>query len=201
LTIFGGVGPVNTRANKASDIELNLEGILRLFLNEGPRWVRDQRSQHRPLGRALSVNEKTRLAPFFEERILDEARLRHVPVIQNPPFYAALSAPGVPIPLDFTLMSGITFDDTILLSEQCPVETASQLGLLFHELVHVVQFKRAGIEGFVERYVLGWAENDFTYERIPLEAQAYALGARFSADPSSGFSVHAEVNVLLGVVS
>lgn len=182
------------------NVDVNLEGILRLFFNEGPRWVRDQRARHRPVGRALSANEKTKLAPFFENEILDDVRPSDVPVIQNPPFYAALSARGIPIPLDFTLMSGITSDDTILMSQLCPVAPASQLGLLFHELVHVVQFRRAGIEGFVERYVLGWAENNFSYERIPLEVQAYALDARFSGQPVSGFSVRAEVDVLLGVV-
>jgi len=176
---------------------VDLTTLIEYFIAEGPRWVRDQRSQHRSVGRALSVDEIRRLSPFFEEGILQEARVTRVPVITNPPFYAPLLAARIPIPLDFSQASGITFDDTILLAEHS-VPPAAQLPVLFHELVHVVQFSLAGIEGFVRRYVTGWAENGCVYESIPLEAQAYALGARFVAQPGFRFSVQDEVAGLIG---
>ena len=146
----------------------------------------------------LTPEETRILAPFFDQPIVEKARFVAVPTIPNPPFYAPLLAQGIPIPLDFSQTSGITFDDTVLLSASSPVEPAQALGLIFHELVHVVQFDLAGIEGFVSRYVLGWAQNGFAYERIPLEVQAYGLDARFSASPTQPFSVRSEVAVLIG---
>ena len=180
---------------------MDLSSLLQLFLTEGPNWVRTQRAAHRSAGRPLSFEETSALASFFEPTILAKARLTNIPVIPNPPFYAPLLAQGIPIPLDFSQTSGITFDDTILLSDSVPVEPGAFLPLLFHELVHVVQFEVAGIEGFVSRYVIGWAENGFEYARIPAEAQAYSLDARFSANPGAPFSVRAEVATLIGPMS
>ena len=180
---------------------MDLSSLLQLFLTEGPKWVRAQRAAHRSAGRPLSFGESSALAPFFEPNLLAKVRLTNVPVIPNPPFYAPLLAQGIPIPLDFSQTSGITFDDTVLLSDAAPVEPSAFLPLIFHELVHVVQFEVAGIEGFVSRYVIGWAENGFEYARIPFEAQAYALDARFNADPAAPFSVRAEVATLIGPMS
>lgn len=78
------------------------------------------------------------------------------------------------MPLDFRAMAGITYDDTILLSDS-RVAADVPIGLLFHELVHVVQYSILGVEEFARQYVLGWAENGFDYFRIPLEVQAYDL--------------------------
>lgn len=177
---------------------MDFSAILQLFINEGPRWVRSQRETHRPAGRTLSLEEQRTLSPFFEADILRKTRVTRVLEIPNPPFYAPLLAQGISIPLDFSKTSGITFGDTILLSELHPVEPDAQLALLFHELVHVVQFDLAGIEGFVSRYVIGWAQNGFAYERIPIEVQAYSLDARFSGQPDSHFSVRDEVATLIG---
>jgi hypothetical protein len=175
--------------------------LVRYFVSEGPKWVREQRAEHRPAGRSLFEHEKLALHPFFQEHILEKARITNVPVIPNPEFYAPLQAQGIPMPLDFSQTSGITFDDTILLSELHPVPPSEHLPLLFHELVHVVQFELAGIDDFVERYVMGWAQNGFAYESIPLEAQAYALDARFASQPHLAFSVNAEAAVLMRQIS
>jgi hypothetical protein len=178
---------------------VDLNDLLQLSLREGPRWVRDQKAAYRSFGWSLSADEKEKLSPFFGQPVVERARIATVPVIPNPDFYTHLQAQGVPIPLDFSQMSGITFDDLILLSGLHAVPPSEQLHLLFHELVHVVQFELAGIDGFVQRYIAGWAQNGFLYERIPFEAQAYALNSRFAAQPDARFSVHAEVAALLGI--
>jgi hypothetical protein len=49
--------------------------------------------------------------------------------------------------------------------------------LHFHELIHVVQWSKLGIEQFLLTYGLGILQ--FGYERSPLEAIAYELQARF----------------------
>jgi hypothetical protein len=51
-------------------------------------------------------------------------------------------------------------------------------GLLFHELVHVEQYRKLGIPRFSELYVRGFL-NGGSYEAIPLEVNAYSLEDRF----------------------
>jgi hypothetical protein len=87
---------------------------------------------------------------------------------------------------DFTRMGAVTFVDTIV-SHQLITD-----GLLFHELVHVVQYQNLGLAGFSRKYVLGFLQGG-SYEDIPLEKHAYALGARFEREPTKDFSVEEEV--------
>jgi hypothetical protein len=65
-------------------------------------------------------------------------------------------------------------------------------GLLFHELVHVEQYRQLGIPRFSELYVRGFL-NGGSYEAIPLEVNAYMLEGRFERNPSRQFSVADEV--------
>jgi hypothetical protein len=139
------------------------------------------------------------LTPFFGVDALIQARITTVSLIPNPDFYDTLAAQGVPIPLDFTQMSGITFVDTILISSARPVPSAGWHRLLFHELVHLVQYQLLGPEEFIRRYVNGWARNGFRYETIPLEQDAYGLDARFASRPDAAFSVRTEVVGQLGL--
>ncbi len=83
-------------------------------------------------------------------------------------------------------MAAVTFVDTIVSDE---VFTDR---LLFHELVHVVQYDKLGLGEFSARYVRGFLSGG-RYEAIPLEMNAYQLDARFSAAPMNPFSVEAEV--------
>ncbi|HKK28450.1 MAG TPA: hypothetical protein VKB18_10235 [Gemmatimonadota bacterium] len=96
--------------------------------------------------------------------------------IDNPPFYREIGR----VLLDFTGMSGITFRDTVVVHAE-RVPEPPPLALLFHELVHVVQFEALGVTEFTRRYVAGWAEGGFSYHAIPLERQAYRLQAGFES--------------------
>ncbi|MGC2694357.1 MAG: hypothetical protein WA738_01055 [Candidatus Angelobacter sp.] len=87
---------------------------------------------------------------------------------------------------DFSGMAAITFIDVIVSHEE--VTDA----LLFHELVHVVQYAQLGIKGLASRYVNGFIHGG-RYEQIPLEKNAYLLESRFSQNPSQPFSVADEV--------
>ena len=60
--------------------------------------------------------------------------------------------------------------------------------LLFHELVHAVQYAQLGATEFASRYVNGFIKGG-SYEKIPLEKNAYELEARFSKDKAAAFSV------------
>ena len=51
--------------------------------------------------------------------------------------------------------------------------------LLFHELVHVEQYRLLGVQAFARAYVQGVVDSGFVYDRIPLEAVALEMCNRF----------------------
>jgi hypothetical protein len=84
-------------------------------------------------------------------------------------------------------MAAVTFKDVVVSHE--PFSD----GLLFHEFVHVEQYRQLGVPRFAELYVRGFL-NGGGYDGIPLEINAYELGSRFEEHPERGFSVEAEVS-------
>jgi hypothetical protein len=146
--------------------------LVTYFIQKGQFWVAAEREFHRPNGRALTSEEFAALCPYFKSTTLDSIVIREVPLIENPGFYAGLPA----IPLDFSQMSGITFVDTIVIGKKrFDPQKIPWLSLLFHECVHVCQYKVLGVTAFIKQYVEGWAEHGFNYYAIPFEVQAYQL--------------------------
>jgi len=76
---------------------------------------------------------------------------------------------------------GITLIDTVLIGASIARAGPRWNGLLFHELVHVAQFRALGTEGFAREYLGGWMAAGRRYSRIPLEVEAYTLQRRFAA--------------------
>jgi hypothetical protein len=118
------------------------------------------------------------VAAFFAPELLGNVRLlvlrdERVP---NPEFYPMLRNLGFENLPDQSTMTAITFCDVVVSHE--PFTD----GLLFHELVHVEQYRQRGIPRFSALYVRGFL-NGGSYEAIPLETNAYTLGARFEANP------------------
>ena len=171
---------------------MNGEEPLAYLVRNAGSWIASQREVHRPNAAPISEQHRDQLSGLFGPPTLDFARIRHVPLIDNPPFYEELGQ----ILLDFRDMAGITYCDTILISD-AKVPGGASLSLVFHELVHVVQYAVLGIERFAQQYVVGWAQNDFKYDRIPLEAQAYDLQRRFDAGQLSGVSAETEIRMVL----
>jgi len=169
------------------------EQLLAFLIAQAPAWIQAERSAHRPTARRLTTGEIDAFRAFIPLAVLAKVRLAAVPVIQNPPFYADLEDVGIQIPLDFRRMTGITFIDTILISDAAPVPPTEWLPLLFHELVHVLQYEELGLNRFVQLYVNGWAEGGFRYEDIPLERDAYELDAKFRSAPAQPFDTLATV--------
>jgi len=164
------------------------------LVQQATAWIQEERDLHLPEARALTEREKTRLAPFFPAEILDSARIRFVPRFKNPDFLAALAEPGEAPPLDLRTANAMALDDTILALEHL-VEPQGEpwLALLFHELVHVVQYKTLGTPAFIRSYIQSLEDANFDYFKIRHEAQAYELQHRFEARPGEGFSVVDEV--------
>jgi hypothetical protein len=125
---------------------------------------------------------------FFSPQLLEGIRLLVLQgeQVANPEFYPMLRTLGFRNLPDQSTMGAITFCDVVVSHE--PFTN----GLLFHELVHVEQYRQLGIPRFSDLYVRGFL-NGGSYEAIPLEVNAYTLGSRFESDPQRAFSVENEV--------
>ena len=153
-------------------------------------YIGGQRQTYRGKAVALSQNQKTVMHPFFPASILDTARVVVLDGerVSNPPFYGQLLKMGFEagsLP-DFADMAAITYVDTVVSHEPFTDR------LLFHELVHVVQYEKLGLAEFAAKYVRGFLSGG-SYEAIPLEMNAYELDARFATTPAKPFSVADEV--------
>ncbi|MGH9426584.1 MAG: hypothetical protein ACRD2L_09835 [Terriglobia bacterium] len=181
---------------------MNDEALLHFFISEGTKWVLEQRDKHRSQGRSPAEPHREHLAGFFPRTLVDSIVLNIVPEIENPGFYSVLDTQGIPRPLDFRLMAGITFVDTVCISASRVSDSlADRWALIFHECVHAVQYYLLGVEEFMRLYVLGWAANGRSYERIPLEEQAYELEARYRSSGGRAFSVLPVVREQLGLAT
>ncbi len=130
------------------------------------------------------------MAPFFRESALNSTRVVVLADqrVSNPGFYGDLVTMGFELGSlpDFADMAAITFVDTVVFHE--PIVNR----LLFHELVHVVQYAKLGLAEFAAKYVKGFLTGG-SYEAIPLERNAYELDARYAKAPGDTFSVEDEV--------
>lgn len=80
-------------------------------------------------------------------------------------------------------MDGITYKDTFFV-RHLHQNTES---LHFHELVHVVQWERLGVDNFLLAYAAGLMQ--FGYHDSPLEKMAYSLQDRFVSGTLSGDTI------------
>ncbi|HTV66226.1 MAG TPA: hypothetical protein VMD98_11510 [Bryocella sp.] len=156
-------------------------------------YIRVQRLRYSARAVPLSFSELW--SRFFSA--IDLERIRAVPAgaspgpgfepverVPNPPFYAELEKLGFTGLPNFSTMAAITFDDVVVFHDPLTPQ------LIFHELVHVVQYRLLGIDEFARLYVRGYLHDG--YEGTPLEVCAYELDGRFIMG-SVGFNVEAEV--------
>jgi hypothetical protein len=156
-------------------------------------YIEQQRQIYRGVAAPLDGEQTRAMQPFFSASALDSTRVIVLSGqrASNPPFYIEFIKMGFEagsLP-DFALMKAITLLDTVISHE--PLTDR----LLFHELVHVVQYQKLGVADFATKYVTGFLRSGGSYESIPLEMNAYELDARFASAPTKTFSVEAEVEM------
>jgi hypothetical protein len=153
------------------------------------QYISRQRVKYLPAAKPLSRQQKAAMTGFFTPELLEETRLLVLvrQRVLNPRFYPILRAFGFINLPDQSTMTAITFSDTVVSHETFTDE------LLFHELVHVEQYRQLGVRKFAELYVRGFL-NGGGYDGIPLERNAYMLGDQFEGDPVSRFSVAESVS-------
>jgi hypothetical protein len=152
------------------------------------QYIVRQRERYGPRSLPLSQQQRAAMNGFFSPEVLDGTGLVILQGerIANPEFYPMLRDLGFDNLPDQSAMGAITFADVVVSHE------AFSNGLLFHELVHVEQYRELGIPRFSELYVRGFL-NGGGYDAIPLEVNAYTLGSKFEANPREIFSVADEV--------
>ena len=151
-------------------------------------YVTSSRKKYAPQAVPLTDAQRSAMQPFFSPAILDSARLcvLHGTRVSNPSMYSMAKMMGIRNLPDFAAMTAITFVDVIV-SHQEFTDT-----LLFHELVHVVQYAQMDLKEFAARFVDGFIQGG-SYEEVPLEKMAHALESRFSQNATQVFSVDDEV--------
>jgi hypothetical protein len=153
---------------------MNLQDdIIQRFHAALPRvrqWIDEFLDDHAERGRAVSTLGFTRLPKCFPQELLERAKVVVVPSVSFPP----VDRFGLPelAPVQQMSFAAITFKDTLFLQQEQTSES-----LHFHELIHVVQWARLGIDNFLLAYGVGLIQ--FGYELSPLEEMAYTLQRSF----------------------
>jgi hypothetical protein len=148
-------------------------------------YIAEQRSTFQSKAEPIASDHTTALQPFFPSDVLSQTRVVRGRA-SEPAFYSQLRLLGIRNAPAFSEMAGITFQDVIV-----HVDPLSRT-LLFHELVHAVQYKHLGLSGFADKYVRGFLSGG-SYEEIPLEKHAYELEGKFAKGPDEVFSIEEDV--------
>jgi hypothetical protein len=149
-------------------------------------YIRVHRRRLFACGVPVAVNDQAWLRLYFPQDLLEGVRIveRDPLPIADPPLARVAKRLGFRFP-DVGLIAAITFDRVIATRQ--PMDRST----LFHELVHVAQYRALGVRLFAREYVRGLLETG-TYESIPLEAVAYRLEERFRWSGES-FQVQEEI--------
>jgi hypothetical protein len=151
-------------------------------------YMREQRNRFMLLSEPLPEEHLALLEPFFSPTLLRKVRIVQLAsrglsrVDVHPQTY------GYQRLLDFTHMATVTFDDVVVANETLSTR------LLFHALVHAVQFQLLGLERYIDLFVRAFVTRRWRF-KVPLEAHAFELEARFAADRYARFLVEDEVRL------
>jgi len=148
-------------------------------------YIAEQQAAFGKKAQMIAPEHREQLEGFFPADILSAVKVTRGRA-PEPGFYTLARMMGIRNVPSFSDMAGITFQDVVVHVEPLSVQ------LLFHELVHAVQYKHLGLDGFASRYVRGFLSGG-SYEEIPLEKQAYELEGRFAANSAAAFSVEDDV--------
>ncbi len=152
------------------------------------QYILTQRETYIAHAVPLTDLQRREMAPFFSPELLDATRLAVLTGerVSNPDFYPMLQTVGFDNLPNQSEMAAITFSDCVV--SHVPFTNP----LLFHELVHVEQYRQLGVPHFADLYLKGFLKGGGYFE-IPLERNAYALGNQYEGDSSRHFSVNTEV--------
>jgi hypothetical protein len=178
---YGGLTNLNFKRDCGDDQYMNLQDIIQNF-QHGLSSVQVQIEQilkdHNEKAVPVISLDFPNLPKLFPSDLLEKAKV--VTVSGKLPFPVMppeLRQMGLP---DFGQManasnSAVTYKDTFFVNSLHRDES-----IYFHELVHVVQWERLGVENFLLAYGVGLMQ--FGYQDSPLEQMAYFLQEDFEKD-------------------
>lgn len=136
-------------------------------------WIDKTLKEHSANATSVIDLSFPRLSNVLPLDLLNRAKV--VVVTGNVPF-PPLSHIGLPefSPMENMQMSGVTYKDTFFVNHLHKTES-----LHFHELVHVIQWERLGVDNFLLAYGAGLMQ--FGYRESPFEKMAYSLQASFDS--------------------
>jgi hypothetical protein len=136
------------------------------IIQQVAKYTEQQRQTYRGRAVPLDSDQRSATQPFFPASLLDSTRLLVLTGerVSNPPFYPELQRMGFdPAALpNFSFMAAITFVGTVVSHE------AFTHRLLFHELVHVVQYEKLGLDGFAAKYLRSFLSGGSSFVALSL---------------------------------
>ena len=137
------------------------------------QWIDEVLEEHEDRAVPVINLPLLRLRTVFPLDLLAKAK---VVVVAGMVPFPSLSKMGLPefTEIERSPMAGITYKDTFFLNHFHRTES-----LHFHELVHVVQWDRLGVDDFLLAYGVGLMQ--FGYIKSPLEKMAYSLQSAFDS--------------------
>jgi hypothetical protein len=178
---------------------MNQMELIRKFHHTLPvvrEWIEITLENHRDNAIPVVNLSFSRLNGMFPAELLAKAR---VVVVNGAVPFPPLSRLGLSefSEMENMQMAGITYKDTFFVNHLHQTES-----LHFHELVHVVQWERLGVDNFLLAYGAGLMQ--FGYQNSPLEKMAYSLQAGFDSGRLAGDIVkliHQQTDLVWDMVS
>jgi hypothetical protein len=158
-------------------------------------WIRSLQRDHGETATPLPEKMRDHLAQFFPTSTVERVRVSVVTEIPTPSFLVEAVGVGLPL-IDFHLMAAFTAENLVLINPAriSGLEQTAR-AILFHEVVHVHQYRELGLETFMHEYMASVAAYR-NYRDIPLEAVAYEAQNRYVLNPDEAFSVDEMVRTM-----
>ena len=134
-------------------------------------WIQETLAAYEKDAQSIASMRFARLPLYFDHTSVKTAKFITIDQVPMPP----LSAMGLSRFEAFERgnFHGVTYIDRYFIKRTVVTEEA----LHFHELIHVIQWRLLGPEGFLRAYANGLDE--FGYENSPLEKMAFDAEAAF----------------------
>ena len=148
--------------------------IIKKFHSKLPvisNWIDQLLDKNKEIATRIIDLNFLRINQIFPIDLLEKAK---VVIVPNKVPFPPLSQIGLHelSSMEKMPLAGITYKDTFFINQNYRNES-----LHFHELIHVVQWERLGVDNFLLAYGVGLMQ--FGYEQSPFEQMAYGLQRKF----------------------
>ena len=161
--------------------------ILKPFMLPIWIWINIALKQNKENAASVASLSFTRLNEIFPDELLSGTNVvitENIPI----PFITFINRLGVSkFKKIQNKVAGVTYKNTIFINNHYKNDES----LFFHELVHIVQWKKLGITSFLVTYSVGLLK--FGYQNCPLEKMAFAMQAEFDSGNITATNIVEEI--------